>query len=156
MLSIRKSFIIYAARMMGKYRRNLTQNKECGSQTKIKKKTYWANLIGRNTNISNTNPHTGIPQPIFEHTKNTTTTSDALKFSDDTATIVNNSSYLYPKLQAFDKATGEFRLPINWGKVTVLVRKHNSEIMGIKRTMPIEYRNLKFAKTTTLLGNKYR
>ena len=69
-----------------------------------------------------TNPHKRIPKPIFEHNRNANADSDTMKLSDDATIIVNNASEIYPKHKAFDMATDKFRLPINWGKVTILVK----------------------------------
>ena len=142
--------------MIEQYQANLTQHIKHNSQTMLTK-----NLEGESRRaqyqyqiLTNTDPSKSIPKPNYAHNNNAEAKSDTLKFPDDATIIVNNATDIYPKLQAFDKATNDYQLPINWDKVTILVRKHDHEIREIKRTMPTKYRCIKFSKSTTLLGQE--
>ena len=64
------------------------------------------------------------------------------------------TQHIYPKLIAFMDATRMYKLPINWNKVAVLVKKHNHDIREVKRILPRELRSINFAKHATLIGQK--
>ena len=53
--------------------------------------------------------------------------NDTVKFPGDTTLKTNGSDEIYPKLVAFDNATKDYRLPINWKKVHILTK---NMIMG--------------------------
>ena len=56
-------------------------------------------------------------KPQWNNDEYTSTKSDALKFSDGATILVNDTSYISPKLTAFGEATDKYKLSINWEKL---------------------------------------
>ena len=61
---------------------------------------------------------------------------------------------IYPTLIAYDKETQQYRLPINWGEVNILVKAHNSGILVLKKILPVKYRGIRFSRSDTLIDEQ--
>ena len=56
------------------------------------------------------------PKPQMEHIEYKKIKSDAEKFPDEASLKTYDTAEIYPKLIAFDRATSDYRLQINWKK----------------------------------------
>jgi len=68
------------------------------------------------------NTDTNTQRPCFDIGDKDALKNDALKFPDDATLTTKGPEAIYAKLIAFDEATKDYRLPINWNKVTILVK----------------------------------
>ena len=80
--------------------------------------------------------------------------SGDIKSSDDNTLKTRETEEIYPKLAAFGEETKDYRLPINWEKVKILIKKHDANIRELKKIAPQKYRDIQFVKKPTLLGQK--
>ena len=99
-------------------------------------------------------PRGGIEQPYRNNNEHEERKCDNVKFPDDTTLKVQNATQICQKLVAFKEATRKYRLPINWNKLVILVKKHDHGRRQIKKIAHPEFRGKQFAKCTTILGGK--
>ena len=71
-------------------------------------------------------------QPCFEMENKEKSKNDAVKSPDDTTLKTRATEEIYPKLIAFEQATKDYKLPINWKNVKILIKKHDENIREIK------------------------
>ena len=77
-----------------------------------------------------------------------------MEFSDDTTLKTQNAAQIYPKLAECRGAARKYRLPTNWNKVDILVKKHDNDIRKVKKITPYGFREIQFTNCTTLFGQK--
>ena len=58
--------------------------------------------------------------------------NDEVKSPESTTIEEIGPEEIYPELIAFAEATNGYRLPINWNKVAILVKKHDTSIRSLK------------------------
>lgn len=69
---------------------------------------------------ANTTP---IAKPVFKVHNREAQKRDEINFPDDTTLRVSKSEDIYPELKDFRGETAAYKLPIDWNKVVVLVKK---------------------------------
>ena len=122
--------IIYDERMMMQYNKNLAKQIKEGLPTENTRtnesENEWARYQFRRS--KNTRSDGFTPRPCFEIRSTDVQKRDAVKSTDDAAIKTKGAEEIRHKFIAFSKATKDFRLPINWNKVTILITKHDTNI----------------------------